>query len=183
VPTIISHSLAAVVLGTCYPERKLPVRFWVLAALCATLPDADVFGFALGFRYDDMLGHRGLTHSLLFALILGFLIVILFFSRVKKLTKAWWMLVAFFFIATASHGFLDALTDGGRGVAFFAPFHNERYFFPWRPIEVSPLGLGRFLSSRGLEVMLSEFVWIWIPCALLALAAYCFRKRLRSKNT
>jgi hypothetical protein len=50
------------------------------------------------------------------------------------------------------------MTDGGLGVAFFAPFHNERYFFPWRPIAVSPIGMG-FFSERGLEVIISELHW------------------------
>ena len=44
----------------------------------------------------------------------------------------------------ASHGVLDALTDGGPGVAFLAPFDDTRYFFPWRPIRVSPLWRGFF---------------------------------------
>jgi hypothetical protein len=40
------------------------------------------------------------------------------------------MLIAHFSFVTASHGMLDAMTDGGLGVAFFAPFDNARYFFP-----------------------------------------------------
>jgi inner membrane protein len=35
------------------------------------LPDADVIGFGLGVRYEDPWGHRGVTHSLMFALALG----------------------------------------------------------------------------------------------------------------
>jgi inner membrane protein len=85
-------------------------------------------------------------------------------------------LFAFFFGATASHGVLDALTNGGLGVAFFAPFSNTRYFFPWQPIEVSPLGIEPFLSSRGVEVMVSEFKWVWIPSGLLVLGAYALRR-------
>ena len=51
---------------------------------------------------------------------------------------------AFLFLCTMSHALLDALTDGGLGVAFFSPFSNERYFFPWTPIRVS-----RFFSARA----------------------------------
>ena len=176
-PTIFSHGLAAVALGTLYPERKLPRRFWILAALCAALPDADVLGFTLGFTRHDVLGHRGFTHSIFFAVGIGFLVAIVFFSKVRKFSNHWWGLVAFYFVATASHGVLDAMTDGGPGVAFFAPFSETRYFFPWRPIEVSPLGIDRFLSSRGLEVMISEFKWIWIPSGLLILLSILLRRR------
>src|SRR5678815_3579050 len=68
---------------------------------------------------------------------------------------------------TASHGLLDALTNGGRGIGFFAPFSNHRYFFPWRPIQVSPIGVG-FFSPRGLRVLASEAGWIWVPSAIIA---------------
>jgi inner membrane protein len=75
-------------------------------------------------------------------------------------------LSAYLFLATASHGILDALTNGGLGVAFFSPFYNGRYFFPWRPIRVSPISLGRFFSHQGYLVLKSELLWIWIPTAL-----------------
>ena len=60
---------------------------------------------------------------------------------------------------------LDAMTDGGLGIAFFSPLSNARYFLPARPLTVSPIGLGSFLSSRGLAVMKSEILWIWLPTA------------------
>jgi hypothetical protein len=49
----------------------------------------------------------------------------------------------------APHGFFDAMPDGGLGVAFFAPFTNHRYFFPWRPIPVAPLSLEGLITSQG----------------------------------
>ena len=70
--------------------------------------------------------------------------------------------MAYFAAVTASHGILDALTDGGLGIAFFSPFDTHRYFFPWRPIQVSPIGPG-FFSARGVRVLASELRWIWIP--------------------
>jgi inner membrane protein len=83
----------------------------------------------------------------------------------------------YFFLATASHGFLDAMTDGGLGVAFFSPLDNHRYFLPFRPIHVSPIGAGRFFTHRGLEVLQSELLWIWLPAALLALSVWLMRGR------
>ena len=70
---------------------------------------------------------------------------------------------------TASHGFLDAFTNGGLGVAFFSPFDPTRYFFPWTPIEVSPIGAVRFFSQRGLLVIISELRWVWLPSLALGL--------------
>jgi inner membrane protein len=71
---------------------------------------------------------------------------------------------------------LDALTNGGRGIAFFSPLTNERYFFPWRPIQVSPIGAG-FFTARGLRVLVSESVWIWLPSAIIAITARVVRRR------
>jgi inner membrane protein len=72
---------------------------------------------------------------------------------------------------------LDAMTDGGLGVAFFSPFDNHRYFLPWTPIRVSPIGAARFWSARGLAVLRSEFFWIWLPAIGLAVAATAWRRR------
>jgi inner membrane protein len=177
-PSAFTHAFAALAVGKISTGEKLPARFWVLSAFCAVIPDGDVLSFAFGAQRGSMFGHRGLTHSLLFALLLALMIVRLAFKKTLAFSKGWWKLLAYFFIVTASHGLLDALTDGGSGVAFFAPFDGTRYFFPWRPIEVSPIGLG-FFSSRGLEVMMSEFVWVWIPAVLMVALAWLYR-RLRA---
>ena len=81
------------------------------------------------------------------------------------------------FLAAASHGLLDAMTTGGRGVAFFSPFSNRRYFLPWRMIEVSPIGIRPFFSERGAQVFASELTWIWIPAAAAAIAGILWRRR------
>jgi inner membrane protein len=63
------------------------------------------------------------------------------------------------------------MTDGGLGIAFFSPFDLQRYFLPWRPIHVSPIGVGRFFGARGLRILWSETVWVWLPVlAIWALA-------------
>ncbi len=173
-PTIFTHAVAALAVGKASAgARKMPARFWLLTALCAILPDADVVGFSFGLR-GSMLGHRGLSHSLFFALVVALLVVWLAFRKTRPFKTPW--LVLYFFVVTASHGLLDALTDGGSGVAFFAPFDASRYFFPWRPIEVSPLSLDRFFSPRGAEVIKSEVVWVWIPAAALVALAWLFRR-------
>lgn len=66
----------------------------------------------------------------------------------------------------ATHSIAFALALGA--VALWWPFTGERFFAPWRPIEVSPLSAARFLSHRGLEVLGSELVWVWLPAALFA---------------
>ena len=87
-------------------------------------------------------------------------------------------LLAYLFLPTASHGVLDAMTNGGLGVAFISPFDNRRYFLPWRPIVVSPISITRFFSGRGYAVLQSELLWIWVPTILFGAAVLAF-KRMR----
>jgi len=86
----------------------------------------------------------------------------------------------YLFLATASHGLLDAMTDGGLGIGLLSPFDNHRYFFPWTPIRVSPIGVGWFFSPRGLAVLQSEFLWIWVPTIVLTILAMLLRQRAES---
>lgn len=177
-PTIFTHAFAAAAVGKSYARDPVPPKFWAWTTLCAVLPDADVLGFAFGVSYGDVLGHRGWTHSLPFAFALAWAFVSLAFRQVERASARFWSLVAYFFVVVASHGALDALTDGGLGVAFFAPFAARRYFLPWRPVEVSPIGAG-FFSARGVEVFESELVWVWLPATALVAAVWSARKLIK----
>jgi inner membrane protein len=170
-----THAFVAIALGKAYSQQPMPWRFWVLSVLCAVLPDADVIGFAVGVKYSDMLGHRGLSHSLSFAFALGVSVVWFACGDVVRFSKAWWALVLYFSVVTASHGVLDAMTNGGLGIAFFAPFDTTRYFLPWRPVQVSPISITAFLGRYGLRVIRSELVYIWLPTALLCGFIHFFR--------
>ena len=157
-------------------------RVWVVGAICSVVPDADVIGFRFGVRYGDFWGHRGFTHSILFAAGLAFLAAG-FVVAMRSANVNGWMLWLYFFVATASHGLLDALTDGGLGVAFFSPFDTGRYFFPWRPVHVAPISIARFFSECGWTVLKSEIVWIWVPAGILAILAVSLRRRMAGEKT
>ncbi len=163
-----THAFTGLALGRIFTGASMPPRFWILAAICGMLPDIDSVGFMLGVPYESLWGHRGVVHSLLFALMTGVAVTTLAFGDRAVLSGGWWQLVIFFFVVTASHSVLDAMTTGGLGVAFFAPFNNTRYFFTVRPIRVSPIGIASFFSERGLRVILSELIWVWLPLVLLA---------------
>lgn len=161
--SVFGHSLAAIALGKTFRKSLQKPKFWILGILCSIAPDADVLGFKYGIAYESFWGHRGFTHSFVFALLFGFAIAYLFYRSHRN------MLGLYFALCTASHAILDAMTSGGRGVAFFSPIDNARYFLPWRPIKVSPIGAKRFFSEWGLEVIKSELLWIGIPFLVLVL--------------
>lgn len=167
--SIFGHGAVAIALGVYQPRVWWTPRFWLFSLGCAILPDLDVVGFVLGIPYDHPLGHRGVSHSLLFAGMVGITVVACAFPSLPRWTADWWRLVLHFSAVTASHGVLDAMTDGGLGVAFFAPFDHTRYFFAWRPIRVSPIGIVPFFSWKGIMVVISEAVWIGALVGLLAI--------------
>lgn len=179
-PSMFSHAVASVGIAACFYRPGIPNRVWLTGALCSVIPDLDVVGFRFGIHYGDFWGHRGFTHSVAFAALLSAAALIVVFPQgVPNLGR--FALWAYLFLATASHGFLDAMTDGGLGVAFFAPLDNTRYFLPWTPIRVSPIGIGRFFSTRGLAVVRSELLWIWVPAAVLAIVVWFSRPGARTQ--
>jgi inner membrane protein len=177
-PSIFSHPAVVLGLVPIFERLHLPRTMIWLGAVCTIVPDFDVIGLAFDISYRDVLGHRGFTHSLLFAALLSAILAQVFLSQRDDASKPASFL--FLFLCTTSHGVFDALTNGGLGVAFFAPFDNTRYFFPWRPIRVSPLGTD-FFSPRGLFVLWSEIVWMWTPLLVIGFIVFAFN-RLSNKR-
>nr|WP_294976193.1 metal-dependent hydrolase [uncultured Pseudomonas sp.] len=176
--TLITHPLPVLAAGLALGSRVVPPRLLLAGLFAACLPDFDVIAFKLGIAYQDALGHRGFSHSLLFAALLGLLGA----ACCRRLGCGPLKAGLWIALATASHSLLDAMTDGGLGVAWFWPWSDRRYFLPLHPIEVSPIGLSRFLSPRGAQVLLSEARWVWIPCVAIALGGIALRRLLRLRG-
>lgn len=168
-PTIITHAVVPLAFAVALGPRRIALPVAFAGAALAAVPDADVAGFALGVAYADDWGHRGATHSLVFAALATAALAALW-PRARSIPAA-----LFLFAAMVSHGLLDMATDGGLGIALAWPFDSGRYFLPETPIRVSPIGAG-FFSARGVETLLSELVWVWLPCAALALAGLGLRR-------
>lgn len=157
----LSHAIVALAMGKAFQSKQLSWRELCLGAFCSVMPDFDVIGLYAGIQYGDLWGHRGLTHSVAFAALFAGSLVALWYRG--KPARAMTGLFLYFFLCTVSHGALDAMTDGGLGVAFFSPFDTTRYFFPVRPVLVSPIGVSEFFSAYGVRILTSEALWIWLP--------------------
>jgi inner membrane protein len=177
-PSVLTHPAVPLALGVAYGRRYVSGRLLLAGVGASILPDIDTLGLSLGIPYEHALGHRGLTHSIFFALLLA--VAAAFLYRVLRSSPG--AAFAVVFISCASHGLLDALTSGGLGVAFLSPFSNERYFLPWRPIAVSPLDVGRFFSDWGLRVLRSEGLCVWLPCALLGALGFLIRREPKANQ-
>ncbi|HEX4922950.1 MAG TPA: metal-dependent hydrolase [Bdellovibrionales bacterium] len=169
--SIFSHPAIPVSLAL---MTRLPKTLVLIGVIAAILPDADVVLLRFGVEHGSQWGHRGFSHSFAVAALTGALAAA--FARrlgVRPFTAFW-----FVSLSMASHGLLDAMTTGGRGIAFFWPLNEDRYFLPWRVIEVSPLSVQRFFSGRGLEILQSEWNYVWFPAFLTAFVVQVV-KRLR----
>jgi len=176
-PTIYSHGIVGLgAAGVAYPRCRSWL-FWTLAAFLPMVPDFDAFSTA---AYGTPFGHRGFTHSFIFALGIGLLVAGLTF---KLLEMRFWILAVFFFVITASHGVLDAFTTGGYGILWLWPFSNTR-FGPWGPIRVADIGF-EWPSPWSSMAVRSELLWVWLPTALivgLVTGMRLMRKKARSFN-
>ena len=171
-PTMLSHPAVPFAIAAMGGKDRISPLLLIVAVIASILPDIDVIGFRLGIPYHHWLGHRGFLHSISFAVLMG--LIGMSFSKVFKVKPLIVFLVLF--LSTVSHGLLDAITDGGLGIALLSPFSEKRFFFPWQPISVSPLSLDRFFSARGWTVIRSELIWVWLPCLLLGISGIVFRK-------
>jgi inner membrane protein len=177
-PTSLTHAVAGAAIAGLFPPKAIPTRWLILGAACSVLPDLDILGFRFGIHYDDFLGHRGFSHSLAFAALLASTLVLSLKSGPEVRSRG--LLWLYLFLATASHGVFDALTNGGLGVAFFAPFDNTRYFSPIRLIRVVPLELNYFSLARLFKIAATEFTFVWLPLGILAVAASRWYRRRES---
>lgn len=168
--SLFGHGLVAYTVSKVVDSKSNKLLIF-LAIGSAILPDLDVLAFKFGIPYSHPLGHRGFTHSILFAVLWSVLLAFVF-GKNRKL-----IFTIVLFIATLSHGLLDAMTSGGKGVGFFIPVDNSRFFFPFRPIKVSPIGVKEFFSEWGINVILSELKYIGIPC-LVVLTILVFSKKI-----
>jgi len=167
-PTMFTHPAIPLAIGTGLGKKTVSGKLLVLGILFSILPDFDVIAFKFGIPYSSQWGHRGFTHSLFFAALMS---IAFAYPLATKLELSRARIFAFLFIAMASHGVLDMFTDGGLGIALLWPISEARYFWPYPVIKVSPIGM-TFFSSWGMQTLISEFFWIWLPSLFTAICLF-----------
>lgn len=162
-----AHAIAGAAAGAFYQASHQRRRVITLAAICAVAPDLDLIGWPLGISPAAPLGHRGLSHSIAFAVVLGGSAALAFLSDLTRRERA--VAAAALILATATHSVLDALTTyAPTGPAFWAPFSNHRYRFPWMPLT----GAGGLETDFGREAL-----FVCLPALVLILLIEWWRRR------
>jgi inner membrane protein len=166
------HFAPAVALAVAIGPGRIGWRLALAGAACAVLPDADLLMHTLHFdRYSGTYGHRGFTHSLGFALLVGVLGALLAGLHPPR---SRWLTAAYLALCTASHPLLDGLIDRGICNAWLWPLDGARHCLAWRPIPMQGVPL------FGLDRLGQELLWIGVPLLLLANAGMALRWAARS---
>lgn len=123
----LTHLTLGACLGEAFAGKQLGRRAMLWGALAHSLPDADVISSFWLSAPSALLAHRGLSHSLLFALLAAPALAFAA-GRVparQPLSRMAWVL--FFGTVILLHDGLD--TFNNYGVGWFEPFSQARYSF------------------------------------------------------
>ena len=155
VPTPISHAAVGLAIAAWTEPGVATRRAYIVAAACAALPDIDVVGSLFHVSNASLFGHRGITHSLAFALAGAGLAAMLFFRGNARMSGV-------LSLAFLSHACLDALSTYSVGIAFFAPFSPQRYRFLWTPLGVRSGSVGGQIIQEAVVVLLPALLIAWM---------------------
>jgi len=178
-PSLLTHPAVPIAIAIGLGNKIVSKRLLFTGIVLSIVPDFDVIAFHFGIPYASDFGHRGLSHSILFA----WGIALASASFYRYLNSTFIKAFSFIFLSAVSHGILDAFTTGGLGVAFLWPWSAERYFAPVQMIRVSPIGIANFMSPRGVIVLWSEVRWVWLPCLSLAITALMIRQTKKDRTS
>jgi inner membrane protein len=137
----VGHVAVGLLVGQIHGGGDAPgggkrASFGTMAAFAglAMLPDVDIFLVALGADDAGALGHRGASHSLPLALVVGLM-------AAYAAQRIGWPVVRTAIAATvavASHALLDLLAHGGRGLPLLWPYTETRFQLPLRILPDAP---------------------------------------------
>src|SRR5438034_555426 len=133
----IAHTLVGAALGRAVADRRAPAPA-LLGAFAANVPDiAELFlGLRPGHRSDYLTLHRGITHSLIGALVEVALLtlaagtVATWWARHRgQAAPSWRWILALMAVTVASHLFMD--WQGSYGLRPFLPWSGRWYYGDW----------------------------------------------------
>lgn len=123
----LTHIILGAAIGEVVLGKKIGRKAMLWGALADTIPDFDVFGACCNTDAQQLLVHRGITHSLFFVVLMSPLLGWLFSKLFKKADVSWKRWTLLFFLGMFTHILIDSFTSYGTG--WFEPFSAYRVSF------------------------------------------------------
>lgn len=167
----LTHSLVGLVASKAGLEKLSPGAT-VLCILAANVPDSDIVTL-IGGRWNYLHHHRGITHSILGAIVLGLTLPLIFYfadrliARIRARQPAVRLkgLMIASLLVTATHPFMDWTNN--YGIRPFLPWSSQWFYgdfiFIIDPFLWMILGSACFLLTSKSKLQLG----IWLLLALL----------------
>src|ERR1700759_4269668 len=123
----LTHIAIGACIGDLFLGKKIGKKAMLYGAIAASLPDVDFIASFWLNSADDLMAHRGFTHSFAFGLLFILALAFLFRHRhrVENIPIKTWLI--FMSVEIASHLFLDAFN--AYGIGWFEPFSHRRFSF------------------------------------------------------
>ena len=84
---IFGNVISSVGLGSIFPTKVMTPKVYLIGAVSASIPDIDVISTYFGIWGLDILGHRGITHSIVFAFVWAIVLLKIFHKKNKCSTS------------------------------------------------------------------------------------------------
>lgn len=123
----LTHIVLGAAIGEAVLGKKIGRKAMFCGALADTIPDLDVFASPCFTDAQQLLVHRGITHSFFFIALMAPLLGWFFSRWLKKIDVSWKSWTLLFSLGMFSHILLDSLTV--YGTAWFEPFSSYRVAF------------------------------------------------------
>jgi inner membrane protein len=123
----LTHIAIGACIGELFLEKKIGKKAMLYGAIAASLPDIDFIASFWLSTTDDLLAHRGFTHSFLFAFLVVTGLALYFRKRhsAENVTIKTWLI--FMAVEIFIHLFLDAFN--AYGIGWFEPISHRRISF------------------------------------------------------
>jgi len=123
----LTHLVLGAAIGEVVLGKKIGRKAMLWGAFANTIPDFDVFGACCNSHAEQLMFHRGFTHSILFVVLMSAILGWLFNRFYKKAAVGWRKWSLLFFLGLFTHILIDSFTSYGTG--WFEPFSDYRVSF------------------------------------------------------
>jgi inner membrane protein len=186
----ITHITLGVALGEVMGRRAIGRAALIVGAAAQSLPDIDFFAFLWTSTSEDLLAHRGFTHSIAFIVLVAPLLALIASRYLSgRWQPAWnfsflqWL--TFFGVQLTIHDFIDAFNAYGTG--WFEPFSHVRVSFQTLFVADPFFTLGTWLACLAILFLKSgdrrrsRLVWCGIAWSVLYLG-YAVSNKIAVEN-